>query len=144
MRPTSNSRRGAFASPAPTARWACSTWRPPPRAGVPIVLDETVFSPDDCRRAIDLRLGQGVNIKIAKSGIAGSADILRLARRAGLRLMIGCMTETMVGLSAGLCLAGGTGAFDYVDLDSVHFLHHRARRGDGIAVDGKMYAFVSS
>jgi len=112
-----------------------------PRAGLPIILDETVFSADDCRRVIDRRLGHGVNIKVAKSGVAGSADILRLARRAGLKLMIGCMTETMVGLSAGLCLAAGTGAFDYVDLDSVHFLHHRAGRGDWPFVDGPRYSF---
>jgi L-alanine-DL-glutamate epimerase-like enolase superfamily enzyme len=111
-----------------------------PRAGLPIILDETVFSPDDCRRVIDRRLGHGVNIKIAKSGIAGSAGILLLAHRAGLKLMIGCMTETMVGLSAGLCLAAGTGAFDYIDLDSIHFLHHRAQDGDRVRVEGPRYS----
>jgi L-alanine-DL-glutamate epimerase-like enolase superfamily enzyme len=110
-----------------------------PRSGLPIILDETVFSAGDCRRVIDRRLGHGVNIKIAKSGIAGSADILRLARRAGLKLMIGCMTETMVGLSAGLCLAAGTGAFDYVDLDSIHFLHHRAGPPERFKVAGPRY-----
>jgi L-alanine-DL-glutamate epimerase-like enolase superfamily enzyme len=116
------------------------------RANVPIILDETVFSADDCRRVIEDRLGDGVNIKIAKSGIAESAAILRLARRAGLKLMIGCMTETMVGLSAGICLAAGTGAFDYVDLDSIHFLHHRGAGGaaatggaEGIQVVGPRY-----
>jgi len=108
--------------------------RPP----VPLVLDETVFTPDHCRRVIDERLADGVNIKLAKSGIAGSAEILRLARAAGLRLMIGCMTETMVGLSAGIYLAAGTGAFDYVDLDAIHLLFHRRRYGD-ITVAGRDY-----
>ena len=116
--------------------------RSPGRRGggppVPLILDETVFTPDDCRRVIDERLADGVNIKLAKSGIAGAAEILRLARGAGLRLMIGCMTETMVGLSAGIYLAAGTGAFDYVDLDAIHLLFHRRRYGD-ITVEGRQY-----
>jgi L-Ala-D/L-Glu epimerase len=64
-------------------------------------------------------------VKIAKSGIAESLEIVRLARAHGLKLMIGCMTETMVGLSAAIYCAAGSAAFDYVDLDGVHFLHHR-------------------
>ncbi len=104
----------------------------------PVVLDETVFCGEDCRRAIDSDLGDGVNVKIAKSGLAESAVIMRLARQAGLKLMIGCMTETMVGLSTGIRLAAGSGAFDYVDLDSIHFLHHPPRTG-GIAIDGCRY-----
>jgi len=52
--------------------------------------------------------------------------------------MIGCMTETMVGLSAGICMAAGTGAFDFVDLDSIHFLFHKAREGN-ITIAGPQY-----
>ncbi len=108
------------------------------RGGIPVVLDETVFWAADCRRVIDDGLGDGVNIKIAKSGIAESHEILTLARRAGLKLMLGCMTETMVGLSAGIYLAAGTGAFDYIDLDSIHLLFHRRRYGD-ITLDADRY-----
>jgi len=109
---------------------------------VPLILDETVFDADACRRVIDEDLGDGVNIKIAKSGIAGSAEICELARSAGLKLMIGCMTETMVGLSAGIYLAAGTGAFDYVDLDGVHFLF-AGRRSGPITVAGREYILES-
>jgi len=105
---------------------------------VPMILDETVFDADACRRVIDEDLGDGVNIKIAKSGVAGSAAICKLARSAGLKLMIGCMTETMIGLSAGIYLAAGTGAFDYVDLDGVHFLFARGRYGP-ITIAGREY-----
>ncbi|MDP6636780.1 MAG: enolase C-terminal domain-like protein [Phycisphaerae bacterium] len=105
---------------------------------VPVILDETVFDADACQRVIDDELGDGVNIKIAKSGVAGSAAICKLARSAGLKLMIGCMTETMAGLSAGIYLAAGTGAFDYVDLDGVHFLFARRRWGP-ITVSGREY-----
>jgi L-alanine-DL-glutamate epimerase-like enolase superfamily enzyme len=108
------------------------------RGAAPVILDETVFCRKDCRRVIDEDLADGVNIKIAKSGIAESAAILQLAKSAGLKLMIGCMTETMVGLSAGIRMAAGCGQFDFVDLDSIHFLHDR-RRHDGIAVEGCRY-----
>jgi L-Ala-D/L-Glu epimerase len=111
-------------------------------ADVPMILDETVFDAAACRRIIDEGLGDGVNIKIAKSGIAGSAAICKLVRAAGLKLMIGCMTETMVGLSAGIYLAAGTGAFDYVDLDGVHFLFARRRWGP-ITVAGREYILES-
>jgi L-Ala-D/L-Glu epimerase len=99
------------------------------RSPAPIILDETVVTAGQLTRAIDEGIGDGVNIKVAKSGILESFTILSLAREAGLKLMIGCMTETMVGLSAGICLAAGSAAFDYVDLDGVYFLRHRNRWG---------------
>jgi L-Ala-D/L-Glu epimerase len=105
---------------------------------VPIIADETVFCAEDCKRVIDDHLAHGVNIKIAKSGISESRRILKLAKQAGLKLMIGCMTETIVGLSAGIYLAAGTGAFDYIDLDSIHFLRHHNRYGN-IVIDGRFY-----
>jgi L-alanine-DL-glutamate epimerase-like enolase superfamily enzyme len=105
---------------------------------VPTIADETVFCADDCKRVIDDKLAHGVNIKIAKSGISESLKILRLAQRAKLKLMIGCMTETFIGLSAAIYLATGTGAFDYIDLDSIHFLHHHRRYND-ITIAGRFY-----
>lgn len=99
------------------------------RSPVPIILDETVFTAQDAQRAVDNGFGHGINIKVAKSGIAESEKILVLARKHSLKLMAGCMTETMTGLSAGIYLAAGTGAFDYIDLDSIHFLYHRDRYG---------------
>lgn len=109
------------------------------RASVPIIADETVLCPNDCKRVIDDRLAHGVNIKLAKSGIADSQEILKLARQAKLKLMIGCMTETMVGLSAAIHFAAGTNVFDYIDLDSVHFLRQRGKY-DAITISGKYYA----
>ena len=53
--------------------------------------------------------------------------------------MMGCMTETMVGLSAGINLAAGTSGFDYIDLDAIHFLHHRKLYGT-IDILGARYA----
>lgn len=92
---------------------------------VPVILDETVVTGEDMERAIDDGLCHGVNIKTAKSGIQDSLKIMNLAKKAGLKLMIGCMTETMIGLSAGIFLSAGTANFDYIDLDGIYFLRHR-------------------
>lgn len=96
----------------------------------PIILDESVESVQDLERALGTEACDGVNIKIAKSGIRESLDIMKLALANGLSLMIGCMTETMVGLSAAIHLAAGTGSFQYIDLDSIYLLYHRNRYDD--------------
>ena len=93
------------------------------RSTMPIILDETVLSATDALRVIEHGLGHGINVKLAKSGIAESEKIVRMARQHGLKLMVGCMIETMVGLSAAVFLAAGSGAFDFIDLDSVYFLY---------------------
>ncbi|OPY75853.1 MAG: L-Ala-D/L-Glu epimerase [Syntrophorhabdus sp. PtaU1.Bin058] len=55
-----------------------------------------------------------------------------------MKTMIGCMTETMVGLSTAIHMAAGTGAFDYIDLDSIHFLYHR-NRYNTLTIDGPRF-----
>ncbi len=110
---------------------------------VPIILDETVFTVEDLMRCVEEDCCHGVNIKIAKSGIEESMRVFSTAKAQGMKLMIGCMTETMVGLSAGIYFALGTGGFDYIDLDSVHFLHHRKQYKD-ISIDGPRYVLADS
>ena len=92
------------------------------RCPVPIALDESVSTPEDAVRAVDLGACAAFNIKVAKSGLLRSLRIAAVARAAGLRLMIGCMMETAAGLDASVALAMGTGCFDFVDLDSDHLL----------------------
>jgi len=110
------------------------------RSPMPVILDETVFTAHDLMRVIQEDLGHGVNIKIAKSGISESLNIFSMAKAHSLRLMIGCMTETMTGLSTGIYFALGTGGFDYIDLDAIHFLHHKNRYGD-INIEGPRYTY---
>jgi len=104
----------------------------------PVVLDETVLTIEDARRVIGENLADGINIKVAKSGVRESGLIFETARKYGLKLMIGCMTETMVGLSAAINLAAGTGGFDYIDLDSIHLLYHKNRYGN-ISIQGPCF-----
>lgn len=112
------------------------------RSPLPVLLDETVLSLDDARRVIDNGLCDGVNIKLAKSGIGESREILDYAKGKGMKVMIGCMMESMIGLSAAIFFAAGTGLFDFIDLDSVYFLYGQ-NRYPGIRVEGPEFVITS-
>jgi L-alanine-DL-glutamate epimerase-like enolase superfamily enzyme len=109
------------------------------RISIPLIADESVFSTESLRRALEIGACSGINIKVAKSGISESRRMIEIAQREGIQLMIGCMMETMTGLSAAIYLAGGSKVFDFVDLDSVYFLHHRRRYGH-VAVQPPVFA----
>lgn len=105
-----------------------------------IILDESIKNVEDLNRVGAMGFNGGVNIKIAKSGIGESKKIYEMAKKHGLKLMMGCMTETFVGISAGIFFAMGHGDFDYIDLDGIHFL--KGRKGDfSIGVSGPYYVF---
>ncbi len=67
-----------------------------------------------------------------------SAAILAIAKKHGLKLMIGCMTETMIGMSAAIYLAAGSDTFDYIDLDGIFLLYHKNRFRD-ISIQGTCF-----
>jgi L-Ala-D/L-Glu epimerase len=113
------------------------------RSFVPVILDETIFNEADLKRAVEADLCHGINIKIAKSGISESLMLYKGAKKNGLKLMMGCMTETITGLSAGINFAAGTGGFDYIDLDAIHFLC-RKRSYKGIRISGAYYSIDRS
>ncbi len=80
---------------------------------IPIYVDE------DCHTLADVAacasIAHGINIKLAKSG--GILEGLRMARDArarGLRVMLGCMVESGLGIAAGAAIAS---VCDHVDLD---------------------------
>jgi len=85
---------------------------------IPMIADESCAAEADvsrCAAGFD-----GVNVKLTKcGGITPAARMLRQARRLGMKTMIGCMTETTVGISAGAQLLG---LLDYVDLDGANLL----------------------
>jgi len=85
---------------------------------LPIILDESVRSIDDLIHCYRLDALDGVNVKLMKcGGLTSSLDLCRTARVLGLRIMIGCMLETKVSITAAAALAAAFNV-DYVDLDS--------------------------
>ena len=80
-----------------------------------IFLDESIVHEAD----IDLykNVIDGVNLKAARcGGVARVKALANLARQHRLKLMLGCMIETAVGITAALHLAS---LFDYFDLDAI-------------------------
>jgi len=81
---------------------------------VPIIADEDCA----CSADVDRLAGavDGVNVKLAKcGGICEALATIQAARRLGLKVMLGCMIETSLGISAAAQLAS---LADYVDLDA--------------------------
>jgi len=79
----------------------------------PIVADESCVGVEDvlgCVGCFD-----GINIKLSKcGGIRRAVQMIRMARAAGLKVMLGCMVETSVGIAAAAQLAP---LADWIDLD---------------------------
>lgn len=84
---------------------------------VPIAADETVFTSHDAINVARTGCADVINIKIMKSGIVEALDIAAIARGAHIGLMIGCMLESVLAMSASVHLAAGLGGFDFIDLD---------------------------
>jgi len=83
----------------------------------PIMADEALKSIHDLQRMVEMEAVDAVNIKLQKvGGITPAMEIAALAKRNGLKIMVGCMTETRVGIGAGVHFALGAGV-DYADLD---------------------------
>jgi len=105
------------------------------RNRLPLFADESVLTAHDAVKLFEASAADGVNIKVAKSGLLGSLDIIRTAQRFGKRLAIGCMEESKLGLAASVHLACGAGVFEWVDLDSVFLLESTSLRG-GFLIKG--------
>ena len=88
------------------------------RASVPVAADESVATPEQAARVLELGAATAINIKLAKSGLSRGLEIAAVARAAKVPLMIGCMAETARGLAASVHFALGTGFFQFADLDS--------------------------
>lgn len=85
-----------------------------------VAADESVFTKEDAARVVASEAADVINIKLMKSGIVDALEIIGLAQAHGLELMIGCMLESRIGITAGAHMVSGSGAFEYVDLDG-HF-----------------------
>lgn len=88
------------------------------RTRLQLLADEAVRTVDDLDTAGDAY--DGVVVKLAKAGgIAAAFALISACTELGLRVMLGCMVESSLGIAAGLQLAG---LADYVDLDGALLL----------------------
>ncbi len=76
---------------------------------VPLLADESVFGPEDMRRAVEKKICDGVSVKIMKSGGLGRArKVARIAHAAGLSAYGGDMFETGLAHLAGSHMIAAT------------------------------------
>lgn len=92
-----------------------------------VFADESCHDAEDAKRLIEGGYCGGVVLKLAKSGVSGTAQIARATQNAGGKCLFGCMMETHIGISAALHLAVALGeeAVPMLDLDG-HLLTNDA------------------
>ncbi len=96
---------------------------------IPIAADESAKTKYDVYELIRNGCVDFINIKLMKSGISDALSIVELAKTTDTGLMIGCMSESSLGISQSVHFAAGIGAFAYHDLDSHMLLKERGFRG---------------
>ncbi len=83
------------------------------RVDLPLFADESVHSPADIPKLAGLF--DGINIKLMKcGGLWPAREMIAVARAHGLQVMLGCMVESSLGITAAAHLAP---LVDYLDLD---------------------------
>ena len=89
---------------------------------------------EDCQENIDLKTLQphyrSINIKLVKcGGLTPALELIKNARNLDFKIMIGCMTESTVGISAGAALVP---LVDFVDLDGANLISNDIASGSKV------------
>ena len=103
------------------------------RSPLPLIADES------CQRLSDISrlcgVFDGINIKLMKcTGLHEAREMIALARSLGLKVMLGCMTETSCAISAAAQLSP---LVDWADLDGALLIANDPFEGT-MVVDGQM------
>ena len=103
------------------------------RSPLALIADESVQRLPDVRRA--LGVFDGINIKLMKcTGLREAHQMITVARALGLKVMLGCMTETSCAISAAAQLSP---LVDWADLDGALLIKNDVFLGTTV-VDGKI------
>ncbi len=85
---------------------------------IPVLADESVFSPRDAMTIIQMRAADLVNIKLMKTGgIHNALKICSMAEIYGVECMIGSMLESKISVTAAVHLAAAKSVITKFDLD---------------------------
>lgn len=100
---------------------------------LPIIADESCQTEEDIERCATYF--DGVNIKLTKcGGLTPARRMIQKAKSLGLSTMVGCMTESSVGISA---IAHLLPQLDYVDMDGSLLLKDEPAEGVYLGSDGR-------
>ena len=99
------------------------------RSALPIIADESCIVATDIPRLVGAV--DGINIKLAKcGGLREAVKMIATARAHGMLVMMGCMIETSLGITAAAHLSP---LLDYADLDGAALVANDPFRGATIA-----------
>jgi L-alanine-DL-glutamate epimerase-like enolase superfamily enzyme len=94
-------------------------------AGLPVMADESCIAESDVRRCRGHF--HGINIKLMKcGGLLPARQMIDHARSYGMHVMVGCMTESSVGISA---ISQLLPLIDYVDMDGPLLISNDIAKG---------------
>ncbi len=101
---------------------------------LPVIADESCIVENDVEKC-GLHFN-GINIKLTKcGGLTPALRMIKKAKSMGLKVMVGCMTESSVGISA---IAQLLPQLDYVDMDGAILLKEDIAIGIHIKDDGSL------
>ena len=101
---------------------------------LPVIADESCIIESDVEKC-HLHFN-GINIKLTKcGGLTPALRMIKKAKSLGLKVMVGCMTESSVGISA---IAQLVPQLDYVDMDGAMLLKEDIANGIHINDDGSL------
>lgn len=88
------------------------------RSYIPVLADESVFSPEDAVRIMEMGAADLINIKLMKcGGLYNALKIIAAAEIYGVECMIGCMLEAKISVNAAVHLACAKKIITKIDLD---------------------------
>ena len=111
---------------------------------IPIMADESVHSANDALKVLTSGAADLINIKLMKSGGISEAErINQLCELFNVPVMVGCMIESEVGISAAVSFACAHDNVKYTDLDSI-FMIRSSYSGNRIIriKEDKIYPFI--
>ena len=93
------------------------------QTSIPVMADESLFDEHDAYKLASGGCCDYFNIKLAKSGgIHSALKINAIGEGAGIACMLGCMTETRLGLTAAAHVVSARPNIRFADLDGYLFL----------------------
>ena len=89
------------------------------KSPIPVFADESAATLDDIQRVIENSAAGGINLKLQKiGGIHLGLKAARLASLSDIKIMVGCMMESGVGIAGGASFASGVENVSCTDLDT--------------------------